>query len=147
MIDELFCVSQRAAAAINAAGGAESSNDQFMIPQTGFEDYPATFPLLNRLKNLAIRQFDGTYDETAGVLIPRKTQKELVRIGNTQSSLEEYKTDHEGLQSAPWTIGQFKWLLTHEKRKEGTCIPLPAAGAPIPSSRHRKARRAGSDWS
>jgi len=140
-------MAQRAAAAINDAGGAESSGDQFMIPQTGFEDYPATLPLLKRLKNLPVRQFDGSIDETAGVIIPRKTQKELVKIENTQSTLSEYKTNHEGMQTAPWTIDHFEWLLQHSKRKEGTCVALPGAGAPIPSSRHRKVRRTGSERS
>lgn len=131
-----FPAKQICAASINDAGGAESPDGQYMIPQTGFDPYPATFPLLNKVVNNYILAWDGSKDTTAGTTIPRATQAELVRLGSNRSSLVEFDTDHEGLQTLPWTTHPFRWLLAHH-------LPAPASSSQerssIPESRRTRA--------
>jgi len=94
-----------------AAGAAESKGDGTLSQQYA----EPTFDLLDKIITLPIRQFDGTYDNTAGTESPRKTQKQLLTLGSEVSTLNEIACDHSGLSTKPFTTDLMNWMLKNKR--------------------------------
>lgn len=115
------------AAGAPSAGAAENTGASTLSQEYAL----ATFPSLNKVLNIPIRQFDGLSDTTAGFKDPQSTQAEIVKLGGKLSTLTEMSgKDHSAMSTAPWTdTDLLSWFLK-QQRSGGTSSPSTKTSAP-----------------
>lgn len=68
------------------------------------------FDKLSAMAGKPIWQFDGAWDTTAGTESPKRTQKELEKLGDTSAKLTTIQTDHSGLSTQPFNVALMQWM-------------------------------------
>ena len=92
-------------------GAAERAGEKYLQ----LEPTTPTFPYLDRITSLHIRQYAGTRDDVATVSSAQSTQNELLRLGAKNSNLYTLNIDHLALQTAPFNVDLLSRLLTHKQ--------------------------------
>jgi hypothetical protein len=108
---------QALASSINVGGTAEKAGDINLQ----LEPTTPTFPSLNKLNRLPIRQYSGAKDTTAPLWRAQETQNELIRLGSKTSTLFALDIDHQGLQTAPFNVDMLSWLLSQKQAYDKPC--------------------------
>lgn len=133
--------SQWLATSVSIAGGAEKAGAINLVKEP---TYP-TFPALSNMSRLPLRQYAGTEDSVAPLSNAQATQQELLRLGAKASVLFTIKTDHTGMQTAPFTADLLSWLLTHKEPYSSPCRPVltNTPMTPLPRITKRATRHYG----
>ena len=132
---------QTLATTVSIGGAAEKAGDKNLV----LEPTTPTFPYLNKITRLQIRQHAGTQDTTAPVSNAQSTQNELLQLGAKASSLYYNNVDHTGLQTAPFNVDLLSWLLAHKQVYDQACKPVSTSTAllpPAPRTTKRTVRHA-----